>query len=100
MSLITQILKPEEFTAKSITALSGIPEEYARYVIEQLGLRGIIGPQIYKPAGFNSTTIAILLWEKMLGPGAWNQATEASKMRTIDQVQGFLDQWQQQGVIG
>ena len=100
MSLITQILRPQDFTARNITILSGIPEDYARYVIEQLGLRGIIGPQICRPHEFNSTTIAILLWEKMLGPGAWSNATEQSKMATIDQVQGFLDQWQQQGIIG
>lgn len=100
MSLITKILQPEKFTAAGIALASGIPEEYGRYVIEQLGLRGIIGPQICRPAEFNSTTIAVLLWEKMLGPGAWNNATEQSKMQTIDQVQAFLDRWQREGIIG
>lgn len=132
MSLITKILKPEEFTAAAIAAGARIPEEFARYVIHQLGERGIIGYRaipgragdepiytplfsaritgfghdlipgpldILQPGRFNSETIAVLLCEKMAGPNGWTNMAEGVKLALIDQVQEFLDQWQQQGVI-
>ena len=100
MSLITKILKPDQFTAAAIAAGAHIPEDFARYVIDQLGQRGIIGPALLDPGRFNSTTIAVLLCEKMAGPNAWNNMTEGAKLALIDQVQTFLDQWQREGVIG
>ncbi len=102
MSLITKILKPEQFTAATISKGTGIPEEIAQYALYQLGARGIIGQTtaILQPERFNSTTIAVLLYERIAGPNGWDKQTEAARMQLIDQVQAFLDQWKRDGVIG
>jgi hypothetical protein len=102
MSLITKILKPEEFNAAAISKGAQIPGEFAAYVLYQLGARGIIGtvPAVLQPERFNAQTIAVLLCEHAAGPNGWNHQTETAKMALIDQVQAFLDQWERDGVIG
>jgi len=100
--IITHILRPDQYTASVIAKTAGIPEDYARYVVYELGARGIVGPGgvILEPSRFNSETIAKLLAEKSGGPDAWIQFPEGARLALIDSVERFLDTWQQQGVIG
>lgn len=115
MSLITKIIQPDQFNAQTIADLmwSGIGgeampsdlkaniEATARYVLMQLGARGIVSQtEVLLPAKLNSTTIAILMWEHAAGPDAWNQGTEDARQITIDQAQYVLDALYQQGIIG
>ena len=115
MSLITKILQPDQFTAENIADLmiraigfeTSPPdlrvniEATARYVLMQLGARGIVSQtEVLLPAKLNSTTIAILMWEHAAGPDAWNQGTEDARQITIDQAQYVLDALYQQGIIG
>lgn len=111
MSLITKILEPDQFNAETIAELFSsalqIPaiihnaESIARYVLNSLESHGIVNrTEILKPANFNSTTIAILMWEQANGPNAWTQGTEAAHMVTIDQSQYVLDALWRRGIIG
>lgn len=115
MPLLTKILKPSRFTPENIAQLMAssigfeiIPldvlqnmETTAGYVIEQLHDRGIISQSaILDPAKFNSTTIAMLMWEKAAGPKAWDQGTQDAQRITIDQAQYVLDALYREGIIG
>ena len=115
MSLITKILQPDQFNAQTIADLmwSGIGgeamppdlkaniEAAARYVLNSLEARGIVNrTAILKPADFNSTTIAILMWEQGGGPNAWSQGTKDARQITIDQAQYVLDALAERGIIG
>lgn len=115
--LMTKILLPDQFNAETISdlmwdaiganaslfppSLENELEEIAQYVLNSLESRGIVSrTEILKPADFNSTTIAILMWEKTRGPNAWTQGTEEAHMQTIDQAQYVLDALWRKGIIG
>lgn len=112
MPLLTKILQPEEFNAETIAncfphadlfpaPLHALLEQTAQYVLNSLESRGILSKvEIFQPADFNSTTIAILMWERAYGPNAWMQATEQSRQDTIDQAQYVLDALYRDGIIG
>lgn len=125
MSLITKILEPNRFTPENIAELmlnaigfsphapdlgtirSNI-EATARYVLEQLGARGILSQtEILLPKKFNSATIAILMWEHAAGPDACIDIidiavaiTQDARQITVDQAQYVLDALYQKGIIG
>lgn len=115
--LMTKILLPDQFNAETISDLmrdaigasaSLFPPslenelvEIAQYVLNSLESRAIVSrTEILQPAKLNSTTIAILMWERTLGPNAWTQGTEEAHMVTIDQAQYVLDALYQRGIIG
>ena len=98
--VLTRILNPAQFTADVLAPLLKVNEGTARYVLEQMGERGIVdGFRILQPSKFTPLTVALLIWTKERSAESWEMATQDARLIALDQAEYALEALTRRGIV-
>lgn len=114
--MITEILKPDEFTAEEIAplfwqAIAGpgmetpadlVPKKLASacYLLAQLKVRGVVIDGIVtNPAKFTRQTWAEIMWQEFAGENKWAVGNVGAKLQVLNQAEWMISALVARGIL-